>query len=68
MESGRILQPEYVPVLDSLWNEYVSSLNDEIFDHVRADRCLIPEAGIDDAVSVASDTFYYLITLYVSFN
>lgn len=56
--SGRLLDNEYAMKLDSIFENYLSTLDGNIFDQVRADRNLIPEAGIDDAVSIVSEALY----------
>lgn len=55
--SGLELPDEYARTLDRMWDEHVSCLGD-VFDDERASLLLRPEAGIDDAVSLASDALY----------
>lgn len=55
--SGRELPTELVPILNGMWNEYVAGLDAMIFDCIHADRNLIPQAGIDEAVGIAAKAF-----------
>ena len=55
--SGRELPEEYATKLGSMWEDYLKEAGD-IFDGVKADRNLRPEADIDDAVEVASSAHY----------
>ena len=52
------LPQELASRLDSIWEEYIGSLDDKVWDTDSASRNLIPEAGIDDALKIASDAHY----------
>ena len=56
--SGMELPQVLASKLDTLWEEYIGSLDGDVWDTERASRNLIPEAGIDDAIRIASEAHY----------
>lgn len=52
--SGRELGAEYTRILDRMWEEYLASLPESIWSSDAAGRHCPEEAGIDDAVNLAS--------------
>lgn len=52
--SGRELPEDYVRILDGMWEDYLKTLPEDVWNVDTAGRHIIPEAGIDDAVSIAS--------------
>lgn len=56
--SGMELPQELASKLDTIWEEYIGSLDDKMWDTESASRNLIPEAGIDDALKIASEAHY----------
>ena len=52
--SGRLLPEEYARILDSMWDEHVRTFPEDLWSAEAAGRHVIPEAGIDDAVNLAS--------------
>ena len=56
--SGRELPGTYRKILDELWNDYESRFRVRDFDGVLADRSGRPEAGIDEAVALASEALF----------
>lgn len=56
--SGRELPGTYRKILDELWNDYESRFQVRDFDGVLADRSGRPEAGIDEAIALASEALF----------
>lgn len=56
--SGRALPEAYRPVLDRMWAEYESRFTGKDFQGRRAARSDRPEAGLDDAVSLAARALF----------
>ncbi len=56
--SGRELPETYRRILDELWIDYESDFRARDFDGVLADRSGRPEAGIDEAIALASEALF----------
>lgn len=56
--SGREVPDRYRKTLDNLWTDYESNFRTQDFDGILADRSGRPEAGIDEAVSLASEALF----------
>ena len=56
--SGMELSREQASKLNALWKEYIGGLDEEVWNTECASRNLIPEAGIDDALKIATDAHY----------
>ena len=52
--SGRLLPSEYASLLDRMWDRYITDFPEELWTVKTGGRHIIPEAGIDDAVNIAS--------------
>lgn len=56
--AGQQLPDRYVPLLKSLWDGYETLFDNADLDGMLADRNRRPEAGVDEAVSLAVEAHY----------